>query len=205
MIQALIFDCDGTLTDSMPLHYTAWRRTMLQHGIEFDEDRFYALGGVPSHKIVDLLAGERGLQLNGLDVARKKEQAFLEELHQLEAIPPILEIARQHRGAMKMAVASGGFRDIILAQLERVGCLDWWDAIVTAEDTVRHKPEPDVFLEAARRLNVRPEHCRVYEDADLGIEAARRAGMQCVDIRQIHTPRRITPRVDGVVPRQVEI
>jgi len=98
-------------------------------------------------------------------------------------------------------VASGGYRDIILAQLERIGCADWFDAIVTAEDTKRHKPEPDVFLEAARRLNVRPEHCRVYEDADLGIEAARRAGMECVDVRQLHTPRRITPRTGGVIPR----
>ena len=201
MIQALIFDCDGTLTDSMPLHYAAWRRTMLEHGIEFDEDRFYALGGMPSSKIVAMLASERGLELDAQVVARRKEDAFLEELHQLVAIPPILEIARQHRGAVKMAVASGGYRDIILAQLERVGCADWLDTIVTAEDTQRHKPEPDVFLEAARRLNVRPEHCRVYEDADLGIEAARRAGMQCVDVRALHTPRRITPRVDGTVPR----
>lgn len=202
MIQALIFDCDGTLTDSMPLHYTAWRRTMLEHGIEFDEDRFYALGGVPSSKIVALLAAERGLSLDAQVVARRKEDAFLEDLHQLAAIPPILEVARQHRGAMKMAVASGGYRDIVLAQLEQIGCADWFDAIVTAEDTKRHKPEPDVFLEAARRLQVRPEHCRVYEDADLGIEAARRAGMQCVDVRQLHTPRRITPRIGGTVPRQ---
>jgi beta-phosphoglucomutase family hydrolase len=201
MIQALIFDCDGTLTDSMPLHYLAWRRTMREHGIEFDEDRFYALGGVPSSNIVAMLAAERGLQLDAHVVARRKEEAFLEELHQLTPIPPILEVARQHRGAMKMAVASGGYRDIILAQLERIGCADWFDAIVTAEDTKRHKPEPDVFLEAARRLNVRPEHCRVYEDADLGIEAARRAGMECVDVRQLHTPRRITPRTGGVIPR----
>jgi len=201
MIQALIFDCDGTLTDSMPLHYTAWRRTMLEHGIEFDEDRFYALGGVPSSKIVAMLATERGLDLDAHVVARRKEDAFLEELHQLAPIPPILEVARQHRGAMKMAVASGGYRDIILAQLERIGCADWFDTIVTAEDTKRHKPEPDVFLEAARRLNIRPEHCRVYEDADLGIEAARRAGMQCIDVRQLHTPRRITPRIDGTIPR----
>jgi HAD superfamily hydrolase (TIGR01509 family) len=136
-------------------------------------------------------------------VARRKENAFLEELHLLEPIPPILEVARQHRGAMKMAVASGGFRDIILAQLEQVGCADWFDAIVTAEDTERHKPEPDVFLEAARRLHVRPEHCRVYEDADLGIEAARRAGMEVVDVRTIHIPRRVTPRVDGTVPRHL--
>jgi HAD superfamily hydrolase (TIGR01509 family) len=106
---------------------------------------------------------------------------------------------------MKMAVASGGMRHVILKQLTQIGCVDWFDAIVTAEDTERHKPHPDVFLEAARRLHVSPEHCRVYEDADLGVEAARRAGMQVVDVRAIHTPRRITPRAVGTVPPEAAV
>jgi HAD superfamily hydrolase (TIGR01509 family) len=83
-----------------------------------------------------------------------------------------------------MAVASGGIRPVILAQLARLQCLDWFDAIVTAEDTERHKPDPDVFLEAARRLGVPPQFCRVYEDSDLGVEAAQRAGMQWIDVRK---------------------
>lgn len=189
---ALIFDCDGTLTDSMPVHYLCWQKTMRSHGIEFAEERFYALGGMPSNKIVELLAGEAGLSLDCRAVAAQKEQAFLGALHLLEPILAVVEIARENRGERKMAVASGGFRHVIEKQLRQVGIFDWFDALVTAEDTPRHKPEPDVFLEAARRLGAVPADCLVYEDSDLGIEAARRAGMRWVDVRTIHTPRRVT-------------
>ena len=183
-VEALIFDCDGTLTDSMPIHYRSWRATMLKHGIDFAEDRFYALGGVPSQKIIEMLAAEKAIELNAAAVADQKEQAFLELLHELQPLAHILDVARQHRGKLKMAVASGGVRPVIMAQLEHVGCADWFDAIVTAEDTERHKPDPDVFLEAARLLQAPPAKCRVYEDSDLGIEAARRAGMQWIDVRE---------------------
>ena len=185
MISALIFDCDGTLTNSMPVHYVCWRQTMARHGIEFGEERFYSLGGVPSDKIVSLLAEEAGLTLDAALVAGEKEQAFLETLHLLEPIAAVVEIARLHRGQKKMAVASGGFRHVIERQLAQIGVSDWFDTIVAAEDTARHKPEPDVFLEAARRLGVSPQQCEVYEDSDLGIEAARRAGMSYVDVRQL--------------------
>ncbi len=189
---ALIFDCDGTLTDSMPLHYLGWKRTLERHGISFEEDRFYALGGMPSHKIVALLSAENGLNLDAEDVAHEKEDAFLELLHMLTPIDVVIEVARQHRGKKPMAVASGGFRRIIECQLQAIGCLDWFDTIVTAECTTRHKPEPDCFLEAARRMNVAPSRCLVFEDADLGVEAARRAAMPYIDVRQYHLPKRWT-------------
>jgi HAD superfamily hydrolase (TIGR01509 family) len=189
---ALIFDCDGTLTDSMPVHFLCWQKTMRACGIEFAEDRFYALGGMPSDKIVELLSVEAGLALDCAAVAAQKEQAFLETLHLLEPIAAVVDIARQNRGVRKMAVASGGFRHVIEKQLRQVGIYDWFDALVTAEDTPRHKPEPDVFLEAARRLGVPPADCLVYEDSDLGVEAARRAGMRWLDVRTIHKPRRLT-------------
>jgi len=192
-IHALIFDCDGTLTDSMPLHYVAWREVMSRHGISFDEDRFYALGGMPTDKIIAMLADENGLSLDAQEVAREKERAFLHNLHLLDEIPAVTQIVRQQRGRLKMAVASGGFRNVILRQIKQIGLEGWFDAVVTAEDTQRHKPEPDVFLEAARRLKVAPTRCRVYEDSELGIAAARRAGMQWVDVRTLHRPRRITP------------
>jgi HAD superfamily hydrolase (TIGR01549 family) len=181
--QALIFDCDGTLTDSMPIHYRSWRLTMEQHGIHFAEDRFYALGGVPSQKIIEMLAAEHAVSLDAAAVADQKERAFLALLSELQSIPHIFEIARANRGRLKMAVASGGVKPVILAQLTHLQCVDWFDAIVTAEDTERHKPDPDVFLEAAKRLKVPAERCLVYEDSDLGVEAARRAGMQWVDVR----------------------
>ena len=193
MIQALIFDCDGTLTDSMPLHFLACNQTMRRFGIEFSEDRFYALGGIPSDKIIRMLADEVNMSLDVVAVTEEKEKAFLDSIHTLVEIEAITSIVRENKGKFPMAVASGGFRDIIMKQIAHIGLEGWFDTIVTAEDTTRHKPEPDVFLEAARRLGAAPAHCRVYEDSDLGIEAARRAGMQWVDVRTFHRPRRMPP------------
>jgi HAD superfamily hydrolase (TIGR01509 family) len=192
--QALIFDCDGTLTDSMPVHYLSWRTTLARHGVVFEEERFYALGGMPTDKIIALLSAEQGIPLDALALAAEKEADFLQSLHLVEAITPVIEVARAHHRRLKLAVASGGWRHVIERQLRQVGVYELFDAIVAAEDTERHKPEPDVFLEAARRLGVAPHDCRVYEDSDLGIEAARRAGMSWVDIRAWHTPRRITAK-----------
>ena len=193
-IQALIFDCDGTLTDSMPVHYISWHATLSRHGVVFEEDRFYALGGMPTDKIIAMLSVEQGIPLDHVALAREKEADFLNQLHLVVPIEPVVRIVREQHGKLKMAVASGGWRQVVRRQLELIGYLDHFDAIVAAEDTERHKPEPDVFLEAARRLDVPPQFCRVYEDSDLGIEAARRAGMQWVDVRQWHTPRRMSPK-----------
>lgn len=189
--KAIIFDCDGTLVDSMPVHYLAWRETMNKYGIVFDEERFYALGGMPSHRIIDLLSQEQNRNLNSDAIAHEKEQAFLDRLDMLIPIEPVLQVARSCRGRKPMAVASGGFRAIILQQLAQLELVDWFDTVVTAEDTQRHKPEPDVFLEAARRLGVAPKDCLVFEDAELGVEAARRANMPCIDVRTFHTPRKL--------------
>jgi HAD superfamily hydrolase (TIGR01509 family) len=181
--QALIFDCDGTLTDSMPLHYMAWSHTMSEYGIAFQEDRFYALGGMPSRQIVQLLAAEHGVSIDDHQAAIDKEAMFMSLMHQLMPIREVLEVVEHFRGKLPMAVASGGYRDIILKQLQQIGCRDHFLAVVTAEDTARHKPEPDVFLLAAKRLGVDPSACLVYEDSGLGIQAAQAAGMDWIDVR----------------------
>ena len=181
--RALIFDCDGTLADTMPAHYRAWLDVLRPHGISFPEERFYALAGTPTKEIVRILAAEEGKIVDALAVVKIKEEAFLEQIAEVVPISHIVDIARAARGLHPMAVASGGQRRIVERTLQQIGILDWFGAVVTAEDTVRHKPDPDLFLEAARRLGVPPEICTVYEDADLGIEAARRAGMRWVDVR----------------------
>jgi beta-phosphoglucomutase-like phosphatase (HAD superfamily) len=190
--RAIIFDCDGTLVDSMPVHYLAWHETMSRYGILFPEDRFYSLGGMPSHRIVELLANEQAVMLEAERVAHEKERAFLDRMSLLTPIQTVIDVAQSCRGVIPIAVASGGFRDIIRKQLDQLGITQWFDAIVTAEDTVRHKPEPDVFLEAARRLGVSAVDCLVFEDADLGVEAAARAKMKCIDVRTFYTPRRMS-------------
>jgi beta-phosphoglucomutase-like phosphatase (HAD superfamily) len=186
--RAFIFDLDGTLADTMPSHYQAWERIATRHGLTFPEARFYALGGVPTAKIAALLISEAGLAIDPLLVSREKEEAYFAGLTGevgVVAIEPVLELARQHRGEGPMAVASGGVRRIVVRTLEALGILDWFAAVVAAEDTTRHKPEPDVFLEAARRLDADPASCTVYEDTDIGLEAARRAGMRGVDVRTL--------------------
>ena len=189
--KAIIFDCDGTLVDSMPVHFLAWQETMTRYGLQFPEDRFYSLGGMPTHRIIEMLAAEQGIELDADLVAIEKEQAFLNRIDLLVPIELVVRIALQNRGIKPIAVASGGFREIIMKQLHQVEMFNWFDAIVSAEDTLLHKPEPDVFLEAARRLGVEPSSCLVFEDADLGVEAANRANMPCIDIRTFFTPRRL--------------
>ncbi|MBM4077904.1 MAG: HAD-IA family hydrolase [Planctomycetes bacterium] len=189
---ALIFDCDGTLTDSMPVHYVAWRQTLSKWGLSFPEDRFYSLGGMPTEKIIRLLASEQNATLDAKRIADEKELAFLELIHLLEPIPAVIEVVRLFQSRVPMVVASGGFRDVITRQLLQIGCDGMFDDLVTAEDTERHKPEPDVFLEAARRVQANPARCLVYEDSDLGLQAARAAGMDFIDIRTFHTPKRIS-------------
>ena len=182
----LIFDCDGTLADTMPVHFAAWAAMLAPHGVEFPESQFYALAGMPSPMIVRLLAEEQGVPITDDHIARmviEKEQGYVTTIESVVPIEPVVDVARRHRGVLPMAVASGGHRWVVNETLSAIGIADWFGAIVGAEDTERHKPEPDAFLEAARRLGVAPEGCVVFEDAELGLEAARRAGMLPIDIR----------------------
>lgn len=170
----------------MPVHFRAWQEVAGAFRLVFPEERFYALGGVPTLKIAAMLLAEQGLPFDPAVVAHEKEQAVLRRFHEVRPIPAVVEIARQRRASGKIAIASGGGRAMVERTLRTIGLIDWFPVIVAAEDTTRHKPEPDVFLEAARRLDVAPEACVVYEDTDLGLEAARRAGMRGVDVRPLY-------------------
>jgi HAD superfamily hydrolase (TIGR01509 family) len=132
-----------------------------------------------------MLVAELGLPVDPAELAARKEQAFVDQILDVRPVDKVVAIAAQARGRLPMAVASGGPRRVVELTLRQIGVLDWFGAVVGAEDTARHKPEPDVFLEAARRLGVAPAICTVYEDTDLGLEAARRAGMRGVDIRRL--------------------
>ena len=182
--RGLIFDCDGTLADTMPIHHRAWVAMLAAHGIPFPAARFYQLGGMPTAQIIGVLSVESGVAVADLDgMVHAKESAFLEFLSEVAPIAEVVAVAGAYRGRLPMAVASGGYRAVVLQTLAKVGVGDWFDALVCAEDTARHKPEPDVVLEAARRLGVPAEACVVFEDTDIGLEAAARAGMAAVDVR----------------------
>jgi beta-phosphoglucomutase-like phosphatase (HAD superfamily) len=181
--QALIIDCDGTLADTMPLHWRAWQLIAGRHELHFPEDRFYAHAGVPSRDILKMLAQEQGKTIDPIAVAYEKEETFLQTLGDIEPVHAVVEIARAHVGRLPMAVASGGTQKVIGSMLEHLGIRHWFAAVVTSEMVRHQKPAPDIFLEAARRLGVEPRRCRAYEDADLGMQAIRAAGMEAVDVR----------------------
>ena len=185
---ALIFDCDGTLTDSMPLHFEAWNSTMHAYGIELGLERFYALGGIPTDRIVQQLSREQKISLDVKAVSNEKEDAFQRLIPRLEPINAVCDVVRRNHGKRPISVASGGTRELVTAQLVQIGLRDLFEILVCSEDTEKHKPEPDVFLEAARRMSVPPEKCCVFEDSPLGFEAALSAGMAFVDIRKWKSP-----------------
>lgn len=191
-MRGIIFDCDGTLADTMPSHYEAWMTILHRYDLEMSEDRFYALGGWPTRRVADLLIAESGRSIDAAQLSVEKESLFHEMLHLVRPIEPVAKVVRAHRGKLPLAVATGAVRPVCEKILVQIGLADSFNTIVSSEDVERHKPAPDVFLEAARRLGVEPRHCRVYEDTDPGIEAARRAGMEYIDVRGFYTPRRVT-------------
>jgi beta-phosphoglucomutase family hydrolase len=184
-IKGLIFDCDGTLANTMPLHWRAWQAITARHGIHFPEDRFYALGGVPTRDILAALREEQRLEIDPLLVAKEKEEEYLKFMTQVGPIHEVVIIAKDHAGKVPMAVASGGSRHVINDVLRKLEIRDLFAAVVTSEDVTRQKPAPDIFLEAARRIGVAPQFCRAYEDTDLGMQAIRSAGMDAVDVREL--------------------
>ena len=183
--KGIIFDCDGTLADTMPLHWRAWQLVAVRHGFQLPQDRFYALGGVPSRDILKMLSAEQGVRMDPLVVAREKEAEYLPLIAQVEPINTVVGSARDYYGKIPLAVASSGTRRIIEQVLDHLGIRRLFAAVVTMEDVLKQKPAPDIFLEAARRIGVPPQFCRAYEDTDLGMQAIRAAGMEAVDVREL--------------------
>jgi beta-phosphoglucomutase family hydrolase len=187
-----IFDCDGTIADTMPLHFRAWSKAMTDFGGQFPENLFYEWGGKPTSVIVEQLNERFGLVLDVEETVNRKEDHYLTLISEVKAIMPVLEIARKMAGKVPIAIASGGHRRLVEATLNALGILDIFDAVVCAEDYERGKPFPDPFLEAARRLGVPPAECIVFEDSPTGVEAACAAGMACVLVPSAPAPNQPT-------------
>jgi beta-phosphoglucomutase-like phosphatase (HAD superfamily) len=178
-----IFDCDGTLADTMPLHFQAWCEALAARGTSMSEELFYALGGVATEEIVRILNARQGTLLPVAETAAEKERRYVTLLPQAPPVPRVVALVREYCGRIPMAVASGGIHPLVQTTLQALAIADCFQAILTAEDVRRGKPDPEIFLLAAERLGVKPARCVVYEDSDLGLEAGRRAGMRGIDVR----------------------
>jgi beta-phosphoglucomutase-like phosphatase (HAD superfamily) len=191
--RALIFDCDGTLADTMPTHFRAWVAALRAAGGDITEERFYQMAGVPTDVIIADLNRDFGYTMDVARTHMDKERRYVEMVESVTEIQAVADIARAHHGKVPMAVASGGIRAVVERTLTATGLLGLFDTVVCAEDVTHGKPAPDMFLLAAERLGVAPADCIVYEDGDPGLEAARRAGMRSVDVRVLWGQRE-TPR-----------
>ncbi len=180
--KGLIFDIDGTISDTMPIHLIAYQETAAEYGFEITPELFYSLSGIPAYQTSCLLKEKFGLDFDPQEFANKKEYHFLQNIYKAEPIQPVIKIIREYTGKLPMACGTGGTRFYAKKTLELAGVLDNFEHIVTAEDVENHKPHPDTFLKAAELLGVAPEYCQVFEDSPLGIRAAETAGMMATDV-----------------------
>jgi len=194
IFKAYLFDCDGTIVDSMPLHYIAWSKALAEQQCEFGEDRFYDWGGVSVAEVIQRLNKQQGLNMSVEEVSNRKEHFYIENLAQLKAIPEVLEVIEENFGRVPFAVVSGSTRESVTASLATLNLLDRFETLVCAGEYQKGKPDPEAFLLAANKLGVAPESCLVFEDADMGIQAAAAAGMASVKIAQTRQKSRQSSR-----------
>ncbi|HVU17849.1 MAG TPA: HAD family phosphatase [Candidatus Didemnitutus sp.] len=179
-----IFDCDGTLVDTMPLHYRAWAEAMRRAGLQepLSEELFYSLGGMPTLKVASVMAAHYGLTIDRDRVFHEKEHLFLEMQSEMKVIQPVVDFAKKLHGRKPMSVASGGPRVVVKKTLELMEISELFPVVVTPEDVQHGKPSPEMFLLAAKKMGVEPSHCLVFEDAEPGFRAAEAAGMKWVRV-----------------------
>jgi HAD superfamily hydrolase (TIGR01509 family) len=179
---AYLFDCDGTVVDSMPLHFLAWKQALGEWNCAFSEDTFYAWGGLPVAEVISRLNVEHGLKMPVAAVEVRKEHLYYDNISRLQVVPEVVEHIEAMYGKIPFAVVSGSTRESVVKSLEAVGLLDKFETLVCAGDYAKSKPDPEPFLLAASRLGLAPAACLVFEDTDMGIQAATAAGMASVKV-----------------------
>lgn len=181
--KALIFDLDGTLSNSLPVHLATWNIVGKKYGFVFDPQILIEMTGRPTIEFAERVVEQYGLSADPNEIMLLKQTSFWDMAHLLEPIDKVVSIVKAYYGKLPMSVGTGAGKKSTQVQLETLDLLQYFDAIVTAEDVTSHKPKPETFLECARLMGVDPQYCQVFEDGDLGIEAANKAGMMVTDVR----------------------
>lgn len=180
--EALIFDLDGTLADSMPLHFEAWSKTAKILNVEYSNDFLLSCAGMPSAKIIELLNEKNNYSINPEEFSKIKEEIFTREMHNMKEIKSVTDLVYKYHNKLPMAVGTGGKRTVAEETMKILGLDKYIPILVSADDVESHKPAPDTFLKCAQLMGIAPEKCQVFEDAVLGIQAAKSAGMMVTDV-----------------------
>ncbi len=175
--KALIFDLDGTLADTMPVHFMAYKNILVKYGIDFTPQLFARLAGIPAVGTIEKLNEWFGTKMDAEEVGHFKESEYEKIMYKMKPVVPVVELAKKYHGVLPMAVGTGGYRRLAWKTMEILSLDKYFDILVSTEDVQRPKPYPDTFLKCAELLGVKPAVCEVFEDAELGIQAAKSAGM----------------------------
>ncbi len=183
-VKAIIFDCDGTLVDSMPLHMKAWEEAFKTKNEKFDYDFLFASKGMKETEIIENYNKNFNTKINPSEIVKIKHQYFKNHIEIVKPIAPVVDVAKKYFKKLPLAVVSGSIQEIVHKELEVVGILHLFNNILTSDDPFKPKPSPDIFYASAENLNVNPKNCLVFEDGDAGLDGAVKAGMKTIDIRK---------------------
>jgi HAD superfamily hydrolase (TIGR01509 family) len=175
--KALIFDLDGTLADTMPVHFLAYKNILVNYGINFTPELFATLAGIPAVGTIEKLNERFGTKMDVEEVGHFKEREYEKIMYKMKPIIPVVKLAKKYHGILPMAVGTGGYKRLAWKTMDILGLNKYFEILVSSEDVIRPKPFPDTFLKCAELLGVEPVICEVFEDAHLGIQAAKAAGM----------------------------
>lgn len=183
--QGLIFDMDGTILDTEPTHRAAWHQLLGKYGMTYDAKEMVAYNGAPIEQIAAVILKRHQVDMDPVALAREKLALAETMLFDTVKPLPLIDVVKAYHGRRPMAVGTGSPRHLAEKLLRHLGLRDYFVGIVGAEDVQHHKPFPDTFLRCAQLMQVEPEACVVFEDADFGIQAAQRANMAFVDVRTL--------------------